>query len=292
MTPGIHKISAEDYHADNLAPVPSLSSSIANTLLQRSSLHAWFEHPRLNPAFQKEDSAIMDAGKIAHAILLEGNADNLVVVNANDWRTKAAQETRDQAWKDGKIPVLVGKLETITAMVEAAKAYIAQTELAGIFDEDQGDSELTLLWQEGPTWCRARPDRWSRDRKVMLDYKTGAGSAEPNGWARQMMSMGYDVQNGLYRRGARAVVPSLGVDDPAFVFLVQENDPPFVCSLVSMSPPLIDLADRKVAYALDLWKANMAMNQWRGYPRFICHVEAPEYAVRSFEDLLDVANTG
>ena len=40
LEPGIHNLSAEVYHADPCVK-PSLSSSIANVLLQQSPLHAW-----------------------------------------------------------------------------------------------------------------------------------------------------------------------------------------------------------------------------------------------------------
>lgn len=273
---GLHKLTAAEYHADPIES-GSLSASIAHELVSRSSLHAWHAHPRLNPNHQPEQNAIMDAGTVAHSVLLEGSMDRVVVVQAKDWKTNLAREQRDQAWANGGIPVLAGKLAKINAMVEAAKRYIAQSELAGVFDA--GDPELTMLWQEGNAWCRARPDWLTTERKIALDYKSTATSAEPNSFIRQILTMGYDFSVGHYRRGFRALKMN-----PEWIFLVQENEPPYACSLIGMTPAMLDLADRKADYALTLWKNCMATGKWSGYRSRVCYAEPPAYAVAQWEE--------
>lgn len=276
MEQGLHKITAEQYHADPCA-APSLSASIANIIATRSSLHAWHAHPRLNPNHKPEQSSVMDAGSVAHAVLLEGGTDRLVVVQADDWKTKAAREQRDQAWAGSGIPILARKLEDVNAMVSAAKKYIASSELAGVFDK--GDAELTMIWREGKAWCRARPDWLTDKRDIMVHYKSTATVAEPNVFTRQIVQMGYDYTIGHYQRGCVALKIT-----PGHVFLVQENEAPYACSLVGMSPANMDLAERKADYALGLWKGCIAKDQWNGYPRRICYAEPPEYAVKAFEE--------
>lgn len=281
---GIHTdISAAAYQADP-CPSASLSSGICNDLLQRSALHAWHNHPRLNPAFEAEQNSILDAGTVAHGVLLQGGVDNLVIVEADDWRTKEARGLRDAAWQAGRIPVLAHKMATINAMVQAAKDYVAASELAGIFDG--ATTESTMIWKEGQAWCRARPDLWTFDRAMILEYKSTATCAEPNAWIRHMLSMGYDVQAAFYRRGALALTG----DVPDFVWLVQENVPPYACSLVGMAPSLIEIADRKVEFALTLWQNCIAKNQWNGYPARICHAEAPAYHLRTVEEMLELGS--
>src|SRR3990167_1259095 len=83
-----------DYIKDP-APQPSLSASLAHVLLTRSPKHAWLAHPRLNPAWEPDESeARQDIGTIVHALLLEGDASRVVVIEAEDYRTKAAKEAR------------------------------------------------------------------------------------------------------------------------------------------------------------------------------------------------------
>ena len=49
--PGVYSLPDDAYHADP-CPGPSLSSSVAKLMLDRSPLHAWHAHPRLNPNFE------------------------------------------------------------------------------------------------------------------------------------------------------------------------------------------------------------------------------------------------
>ena len=77
-TAGVYQMPAEEYHADP-CPEPSLSASLIKTLLARSPLHAWHEHPRLNPNVVKEERKEYDRGSAAHALLLEGE-DRMAVI--------------------------------------------------------------------------------------------------------------------------------------------------------------------------------------------------------------------
>ena len=103
--PGLYQMPLTDYIADP-APEPSLSSSLAHTLITQTPIHAFMRHPRLNPGAPREESNKMDIGTIAHGLLLEGDESRIVLIEAEDWRTKEAKEQRDQAYADGKVPLL------------------------------------------------------------------------------------------------------------------------------------------------------------------------------------------
>lgn len=150
---GIHQISAETYHADPCVQ-PSLSNSLMTVLLKQTPRHAWLRHPRLNPAYEAEvGGGAFDIGTAAHAMLLEG--ENIAtVIDAEDWRTKAAQEARDKAYLAGKIPLLSRQHAAVQEMLHAALAYIDSTSLKGILG--RGKAEQTLIWRSANVWCRAR----------------------------------------------------------------------------------------------------------------------------------------
>ena len=114
-------MSAAEYHADP-CPEPSLSSSIARLILSHSPLHAWTEHPRLNPNYKPEESTKFDRGSAAHALLLEGE-DRMAVIPFKDYRKDAAQEARDNARLAGKFPVLEADYPSILQMREAYAEY-------------------------------------------------------------------------------------------------------------------------------------------------------------------------
>jgi hypothetical protein len=273
----IEALDADQYHADP-APQPSLSSSIARILLEQSPMHAWLAHPKLNPRYVRESDSRFDLGSAAHLMLLERREDAIVRVDADDWRTKAAKEAREQAQALGQYAVLERQYHDIVTMCEAARKFIATTELAGILDE--GDAEQTLLFQDGGVWCRARPDVMSKDRKVLLDYKSTT-SAQPEAFARQIGRMGYDLQAEFYSRGIEVETGHL----PAFVFLAQEITPPYACSLVSLSNSYRFVGQAKVMRATALWAKCVKENSWPAYGTEICYAEPKPWDLAIAEEI-------
>lgn len=272
-TPGIYSIPLPDYIADP-APEPSLSASIAHTLITKSPLHAWMKHPRLNPRYEREDSNATDIGTIAHALLLEDDHSRIVVIDAEDWRTKAAKEARDIARACGKLPVLMQKMGQIEAMVKAARAAIAVSEVAEIFKE--GKKEQTLIWQEdNGVWCRSRPDVL-HEGSYLLDYKTTQGSAEPTNWMRNvMLPCGNAMQAALGMVGANHLFTPQRY--PTFIFMVQETEPPYAMSFVGLSPQFCELAGGQRKHATGIWHHCTQSGAWPGYPSRIAYLEPPAW---------------
>ena len=257
--------------------VPALSASIAHILVSKSSLHAWHAHPRLNPEYRSEESVEFDYGRAAHAVLLEGSEASLHVIEADDWRTKAAKEARDAARESGKTPMLTRQVHRVRAMVKAAQEYVEGSEIAGIFKD--GEPEHSLHWQEGATHCRSRLDWITADRRIVLDYKTSA-NANPDAFVNGAVAYGYTMQEAFYRRGVKAIYGK----EPKFAFLVQEKEPPYVCSLVAFDPAMQEMGDRAVQYALACWQSAMQSGKWRGYPNRIAYLSPPAwYAARTEE---------
>lgn len=283
LSEGVHEAVPEAvYHADP-APEPSLSSSVANVLLERSARHAWIAHPRLNPDHEAVTKTIYDIGHAAHALALEGR-NGVTVIEAPNYKTKAAQEARKAAYNAGSIPLLEDQWDDVQAMARVARLQLDDhEEAAGFLDPAFGRSELTLIWREGEVWCRCRPD-WTPlevKREFLLDYKTTGGSAHPDFWSRARLWEGPDFQAAFYRRGARAC---LGMQDPAFYFIVQENEPPYALSVIALAPAAMALADRKVEAAIRLWGQCRAENRWPGYPSQVAHVEAPPWIESRWEE--------
>ena len=134
---------------------------------------------------------------------------------------------------------------------------------------------------------RARLDWLSHDHNLILDYKTSL-NASPQAFQRQIAAMGYDIQAAFYMRALSAVI---GVDDAAFVFLAQEIDPPYACSLHSLSQAFLDLAADKVQRGIELWAECMESGVWPAYPSCICRVEPPAWALNQYMDAMDRANS-
>lgn len=275
--PGIYALSADAYHADP-CPEPSLSSSIAKLLCLSSPAHARHEHPRLNPAAVQEEAERFDIGTAAHAVLLEGEAA-VAIVDAADWRTNVAKAARDAARAAGQIPLLAKVWGDVQAMVKAARLQLDRHREGGRQMFRNGDAERTLIWKEDDDiWCRARLD-WLRPVTDELfpwaidDYKTTGASANPDDWTRTMFSAGTDIQVAWYRRAVKALTGA----DAEFRFAVQENYPPYALSVISLGPAALMLAEKKVLYALDAWRAAREQDDWVGYPRRTCYADLPQW---------------
>ena len=90
-----------------------------------------------------------------------------------------------------------------------------------------------------------------------------------------MVRMGYYVGAAFYRRGCKKIFDV----EPDYVYLVQEQEPPYLCSLVGIEPAGRELGARKVARGLAVWKSCVAANRWPGYPNRVAYVEIPAWEV-------------
>lgn len=267
----------DEYVRDAFAPSPpSLSSRLAHILLTMSPRHCWHACPRLNPAWQPDDDRAFDLGTAAHAVLLEGRT--LCVIDADDYRTKAAQQAREHAKATGGLPVLRHQAMAIEQMVTVAREKIACS--PDLHDLGELLPERTLRWRERLTWLRCRPDWVTADHAVILSFKTTGGCAEPNTFARMILGCGYDVQAAFELAGLKAVT---GVD-AKYLWIVQETDPPYAVSLIGLSPMLYDLAHRKYRRAIELWARCMESGEWPAYPDRIAYIDPPAWAVSQWAE--------
>lgn len=275
---GIHAISADAYHADSTTETPSLSASIAALLCSSSPAHARAAHARLNPDHQREERDIYDVGTIAHQILLEGSFDRLAVVDAKDWRTKAAQEERDAARNAGLTPILIDKLAEVEAMVAAAREQLDQHNAAPPLFTD-GKPEQTLIWEEpGGVTCRARLDWLRDDHTQVLDLKTTSRSAHPRAYERALFSVGGDVQCAMYLRGLAAATGSKQWAN--FAWVVVETSAPFALSVIKPAADVLELGNRKVEYAIRKWRDCLETGSWPAYGNDVAYAHAPEWEIQ------------
>lgn len=286
--PGFHDIGEDAYHADP-APVPSLSSGIAATLVVGKPRQAWFKHPRLNPDLEPEDNNKYDLGNVAHELVL-GRGPGIIVIDAEDWRKKDTQLLRDAAIAEGKQPCLAPVHEKAVAMRKALFEQLAD-------DPDNHDAftdgfgEQACFWKEqtpmGQIWCRSLIDWRMRDRPAIYDYKTFAGErgADPEAFVRHIVAQGKDVQDPHYSRGLAAVL-GVPVDDVVFRFVVQEPKPPYLVSIVELDAQTKQWSAGRWRWAADRWALCMATGEWPGFAPRTHYVGAPGHAQTQWEQRL------
>lgn len=225
--------------ADYLA-TPALGSGTALRTINQSPFHAKYHQEN-----ERDNSKVADIGIVAHRMLLENSEDGIKWIEADDWRTKAAKEIRDQAYSDGQIPLLFKQQRNIRAMVDAARHFINCSEVREMLTD--GNPEVTVEWDDNGVLCKARPDYLSDNFHVSV--KTVNGITSPAAWIRyQLSSCGYDFGLQFYERGLIAN----GVD-VGHRILVIDQVAPYGCFLVGLDPAKKAICDSNVDRAIRTW---------------------------------------
>lgn len=266
-------VSDADYHTDRLGDEITLSCGVAWTLISRTPAHAWVQHPRLNPDWEPENKPAFDLGKAAHDLVLGGEA-RFKVFDAPDWRTNAAREVRDEAYADGKIPILEHQWDDVWEMAGACLDQLeAHTDVSDAFE--RGKPEQVVVSEINGVLVRIKLDWLPDDGRVFCDYKTTSGSAEPDSYAKNhAFPLGYDFRAAFY---TRAISEGLGVDNPQYRLIVQETKPPYPLVVMGFDNETMEMANEKVDAALELWKTCRETDQWPGYPGRTVWLEAPAW---------------
>lgn len=273
--PGLYDgLTDETYHGD---PVPggSLSSSGARRLLP-PSCPALFKHERDHGAPPRRT---FDVGHAAHKMVL-GVGPEIVVVDAPDWRTKAAQQQRDEAYATGAVPVLAREFAEVRAMAEALKRH----DLArALLDPSRGSGEQSAFWVDDETgvWRRARFD-WLPDSSghlIVPDYKTAACSS-PAAFRRAAASFGYHQQASWYLDAVYALDLA---ETASFVFIVQEKSAPYLVSVIELDTMALRAGAEANRHALDVYAQCTAADRWPGYCEGVALIDLPPWATSSEE---------
>lgn len=272
--PGLYGDIAEDvYHAD---PVPdgSLSVSGAKKLLP-PSCPAIFHHQRRHP---KPRTRAMDFGTVAHSLILSKGQDT-EIIDAPDYRTKAAQQLRDKAIAAGRVPMLTHEWHKALS-VEAA---VRDDDDAGpLFDS--GDAEQSMFWTdpEWDIWLRSRMD-WLTyfDMPTIVDLKT-ASDASPGKFARSVHDYGYYMQDPWYRDGLAAIL-GCNPDDIDFVFVVVQTTEPHLVMTYRLDDAAVALGRECNRIAREKYRDCTEAGVWPKWSHDITPLALPPYARRRIE---------
>ncbi|HZP86631.1 MAG TPA: PD-(D/E)XK nuclease-like domain-containing protein [Burkholderiales bacterium] len=276
----------ETYHKDPCdESIPSLSATTAHIIESKSCLHAWTNHPRHKspddedeePEDDKDTKARVN-GKLIHRLVL-GKGEELVVVEADSWRTKAAREQRDEAKAAGKLPVLVTKLDELTIAAD----FIREGFRREGFDLT-GASEVPVMWYErgaaGPVLCRSLIDHLYLEDGVVIDVKT-TRNAHPDDIARHFVEYGYDIQARAYTRAVENLRPELA-GRIKFYFIFCELTPPYAVVPIEPEPAFEEIGKRRWGSAVSKWEACLAAQRWPSYVSGLHRLVAPEYIIRRY----------
>jgi hypothetical protein len=248
----------ETYHRG-----PELSKSGAKDLLKSPAL---YDYRRTHP----EHKDAWDLGTVTHGLIL-GTGWDVVIVDAEDWRGKAAREQRDEARAASKVAILAKDHQRMKATADAVLLH----PLAGRMLEG-GQPEASVFWTDDtgdhePVRCRARFDYLHPSAGI--DVKT-CMDASPAAFTKSVVNFAYDMQAFVYPDGLRHVTGEL----LPFLFIAVEKEPPHQVAVYDLDFPFIDRGERHWRDALASFAACNASGVWPGYPADIQTLSAPRWA--------------
>ena len=282
--PGLYRMPVDVYHAD-AAPDPSLSSSIAKLLIANSPQHAWCAHPRLGKLDEEERDPTRpkEIGTAAHKLIL-GRGGELVIIDADDYKTAYAKAERRRAYMDGDTPILRPDCEKAEALAERVRAGLAS--IRGCEGFEAAPAEVVAIVRDSSgAWLRIMMDKVEfHDRHVIIwDAKTGDQSAAPQTLGRRVENMAMEVQAAFYVRVVETLFPRFA-GRIRFRWIFIENDAPHALTVAEADNVGMGIGARKVDAALHLWNRCIAANAWPGYPAEIVRFDYPEWAAKRWTE--------
>lgn len=282
LTTGLFSMSEEDYHSDPCEK-PSLSSTTAKRIVTASPYHAWVMHPRFGRA--PEHSVVMDRGSLIHALILGQPTDNFVIIEAENFRTKAAQSMRDSARAEGKRPCLQNVYSEASLIAEEVHDDL----LKNYNIELCGESEIVMLWVEEvgdkKVQCRARLDHLIPDGRI-IDFKN-CESAHPNAVARAIYNYGYDIQYAGYTSAFQHIFPDqAGREDFMWAFVETLPEESAKRSLTQIYRPggiMREFGRFRWSRAVRSWAMCVETSHWPTYADGIAYADPHPWMVKEME---------
>lgn len=286
--PGVYALPIEIYHGQPTVG-PSISSSGLRTIWSQSPAH-YYVDSALNPErAPPKDRPAFALGRLAHKLLLEGSdglADEFVTRPDQwaDWRTKAAQEWRDEMIAAGKTVITDADLAAVTGMAESLARHPLVEH--GILD---GFVERSLIWKDATTgvWLKSRPDVVPRASGVFSDLKTTVSVAD-GALERSLADYGYHMQAALVGMASEAV---LGRPMEEFALVWVEKAPPHCVRITVLTGADLERGRMQLRRAIDQFAECVETGVWPGPGgdrRDAEYLQLPAWAAKRIDERLEV----
>lgn len=248
----------------------AVNNSLLWVLRTQSPLHAHYYQE--NP---KEPTEVFKTGNALHTLILEPKKfdERYAVAPKCDKRTKVGKET----WQ--KFAESLNGKEFITRDIYKDLEFVANAIRKQIIHRfiRNGEAEVCIVWVDEQTGllCKGRVDYVHREQAILIDIKSTIDGS-PRAFTRWLYNFGYYQECGFYCDGWR----TLTKDDPAFVFLPAEKQPPYAVAAYEMHEQVIDAGRKSYRQALKVYAECQKSNTWPGYADTVEMLNLPEWALR------------
>lgn len=242
---------------------PLLRQSVAKQLLKCPFLGHYY-HPDLG-GHQTADSKAKQDGRLFEDLIC-GKLDGVHVVDADDWRTKAAREQRDAILAQGGSPVLASAYENLLAVATQIRTRIdGLLETNGLPAIANCEQQTELVWEADGVKCGGRTDLLHIDEHsyTILDLKKMA-DIDPEGIQRAIHKWGFDIQHAAYVEGVEKTYPKLA-GRGQFVFIGYQITEPYFVVPFTLQGDWEAVGKYKWDMAKKIWAKCLGANDWPDY---------------------------
>lgn len=247
-----------------MSDVMHLSPSIAATLLQRSPLRAWQAHSK-GGAVPSDVTDEMRRGKLIDRLLFKTGCE-VVIVDADSWRTNVAKAAREEAEARGAIAVLAHKHEEADKVANEIRALLYDRDI----NLNDGKCQHRVVWDSAGVACKGFIDLLltGEDSARIFDLKI-TDNAAPSSIKLDMRAQ---LQHAAYVEAIETLNPEMaGRVTCQFIFAEPDGTD---LSIVEPDGMLASMATSRWKRAVAQWGACLASGKWPGYSRDVYRVEA------------------
>lgn len=257
-------MSSAAYHAH-----AALGSTSLKTLASRTPAHYKYEseHATHKDAY--------DLGTAIHSITLEGDETGIAGVDADSWRTKAAQEAKAEARATGRVPMLLKDLNLARNISRAIMSHPPAAKLL-----TGHIAERSVFWEEDGLQLKCRPDALNHDK--IIDLKSTI-NADPRNFGKTAVDFGYFQSAAHYQDG----MERLTGDRLPFLFILAEKSAPYLVSVVELDEEAIEYGRLMNTRAKNIYRECIETGTWPGYPETE-QISLPMWSIYQMNDLLGI----
>jgi hypothetical protein len=267
-----------EYSADPCMPL-SLRGSLCKTLIAKSPLHAYCEHPKLGRMDDDEESddqsGVKAFGSIVHSLIL-GRGKKVVVSPFKTFQSNDAKVWKAQQIEAGHLIAKQEQIDRAQFIRDSVRQALDRLGFGHAFVGPEG-IEQVIAWKEKDFWLRAMLDHWHGSTAEIFDIKT-CESAHPKAIESACYNYGYDIQEQFAKRGIAALRPELN-GRTTFRFVFVETQKPYACQVIELDGEAQTIGASRMMRAIDTWKRCLASNQWPAYSNEILRISPPKWAL-------------
>lgn len=216
----------------------------------------------------KESTRAMDLGTLIHSAILTPLADIASLSPYADFRTKAAQEWRDDQKAMGRIIATDADIRAASGCEQVFAEDYAQRFNVGY------KSEVAVFAEIGATQIKGMIDLVPDDLDCLVDLKTTAKVGSTHDILRTITNYGYHWQAALYLDLWNAAT---GENRDRFIFCFIETSEPYETAWIELSSDFIELGRAGYMNALSKWQACCATGIFPRQHEGITVLQKPAY---------------